>query len=93
MFSPVVQRGQGFASLRVQSNLRPRVAIQFEDEAFALARYRRRFHHATTQDDHFAAACLDYRRGSGSVHAQIEHPCEEHAEQAADTRQHARSTP
>ena len=90
---PVVQRGQRLARLGVQRDLRPRVAVQFEQEAFPLARHRRRLHHAPAQNHHFASAGIDLWRRPRCVHPRIERPREEQPEQAADARQHARSAP
>jgi hypothetical protein len=90
---PVAQRGQRFARFGVQRDLRPRVAIQFEDEALPLARDRRRLHHAPANDHHFAPAGIDFRRRPRCVHARIERSREEQSEQAAEARERARSAP
>ncbi len=63
----VAQVRQGFLALGVEGDLRARVAVQFEEEALALAGDRRRLDHAALEDDDLAPGSLDFGRGSGSV--------------------------
>ena len=91
---PVVQRGQGFARLGVEGDLRARVAIEFENEALALAGYGRRFDDAARRESPLRVRWhRSWAAGPRRVHARIERAGEEHPEEAADAREHARSAP